>query len=272
MAAPVWMDSVNSVFSRKGVPASIWESIGLAESGLNPSSINTNDPGGSYGLFQLNRGPFGQGRNYDPSTLLDPAMNATIAAPAIARAYQEGVYLGFRGSRLAIYTATHSGHPLTAPKGQLLPPVWWPGYKDAKAEADNVASDYQKVTSPGGLASALGAVGFGVTINGAPPGGVDAGGSIYQQFGTSVGSNGLVKFTPTGMARSGKDPWAAMVMGLHKIQHPGVLDVAIDPGSVIRDVAATWGLVLVALLIILFGGLAMLGIGAGDVVGAVSRL
>lgn len=255
---PSWLDSVNSVFTKRGVPSAIWESIATAESGLNPAAINTKDPGGSYGLFQLNRGG-GQGAGYSPSALLDPVTNAKIAAPAIVRAYQQGASMGYTQTNLAIYTAMHSGHPLTAPRGQLLPPTWWPGYKAAKAEADNVASDYQKVTSPGGLAAQLGAAGYGVTLQPGENG-------IPSNF--NAGDATFYPGTPSG---GGSGAWSSVIKGLHKLEHPSLWNVT-DPLYDMKAAATNWAMVILALLLIGFGLLAMLGIGVSDVAKVATKL
>lgn len=50
--------------------------IAIAESGLNTAAVNPHDPGGSYGLWQINHGAH---PNYDVPSLSDPQYNANAA-------------------------------------------------------------------------------------------------------------------------------------------------------------------------------------------------
>lgn len=100
---------VNPIFANDGVPAAIWETIATVESGMNPNAIGDN--GTSYGLFQLHEG--GQlpaDYNNNPSPVLDPALNAQIAAPAIAAAYKSTPGSPSTLSYWVAFAAA-SGHP-----------------------------------------------------------------------------------------------------------------------------------------------------------------
>lgn len=93
-----------------GIPVTVWEPIAMAESGLNPAADNPKDTNGgwSVGLFQTNQ--FGQGAGYQPSQLLDPITNASVALPYIATATKQGQAQGLSGYSLLQYVASHSGH------------------------------------------------------------------------------------------------------------------------------------------------------------------
>src|SRR5574341_1129881 len=83
-------DRVKRVFDSYNVPPSVWYPIALAESGLNP------------------RG--GQGSRYDPTQLIDPILNASIAAPAIVFAF-DNVRDHYPQNEWAAQVARRSGHP-----------------------------------------------------------------------------------------------------------------------------------------------------------------
>src|SRR5574341_227223 len=110
MPAPndsILYDRVKRVFDSYNVPPSVWYPIALAESGFNPRAMGDN--GDSIGLFQLNtRG--GQSSRYDPTQLIDPILNASIAAPAIVFAF-DNVRDHYPQNEWAAQVARRSGHP-----------------------------------------------------------------------------------------------------------------------------------------------------------------
>lgn len=145
MAQAAWIAQVSQIFAKQGVPAPIWEAIMYDESQGNPAATNLLDPnGGSFGLFQLNRG--GQGKGLTLKQLTNPIVNAKVAAPPISAAYKQALKYGYTGSLAAIYTATHSGHPGTAPPGKLLPPKGSRGYAAFAKEANGIAMQYDRIT------------------------------------------------------------------------------------------------------------------------------
>lgn len=106
---PTLYEQVKQIFDAYGVPAYIWYSIAIAESGGRPNAVG--DGGCSVGLFQLNRCG-GQGAGYTPQQLADPLFNARVAAPAIANAWNY-VRSSFTGTQQqqAVEVARRSGHP-----------------------------------------------------------------------------------------------------------------------------------------------------------------
>lgn len=250
MAIPSWYASVSQIFSEGSpqVPSADWLSIAMAESGGRPGAVNLKDPnGGSYGLFQDNLGGQGAAYRNNPSALLNPVTSARVSAPAIRKAYAEGLGYGYVGSKLAAYTATHSGHPGYAPAGSILPPTWWPSYGQFASEASAVQSYYQQAVSPAGLAGSLGAVGYGVQLS-----------TNTETAATSVG---------------GANPWENMLAAWN--QREAVIQSGqgfwqkitniINPVTDIESVMILGAEVLVALILIAFGIMAMLGIGVSDV-------
>ena len=109
MANPSWFDTVQRIMDRYGVPASVWYPIVEADSGGNPNAIG--DSGNSIGLFQINTAG-GQGQAYanNKNALMDPALNASVAAPAIWSAYTI-IKDQYPADQLASETARRSGHP-----------------------------------------------------------------------------------------------------------------------------------------------------------------
>lgn len=100
------------IFSKYGVPESVWLPILNVESGGNANALGDYLGGvpRSVGLFQLNRYG-GLGAGYTLEDLLDPATNAEIAASAMSKAYQKGLSLGLSGYDLTQYTAYNAGWP-----------------------------------------------------------------------------------------------------------------------------------------------------------------
>ena len=159
MAQAAWIAQVSRIFAKQGVPAHIWEAIMYDESQGNPAAANLADPnGGSFGLFQLNRG--GQGKGLTLKQLTNPIVNAEVAAPPISAAYKQALKYGYAGSLAAVYTATHSGHPGTAPPGKLLPPKGSKGYAAFAKEAQGVAMQYNRITKVWQPATVPGSTGF----------------------------------------------------------------------------------------------------------------
>lgn len=254
MAMPSWFSGVSQIFNegQPQVPSADWLSIAMAESGGNPGAINAKDPyGGSYGLFQDNLGSQGAAYRSNPSALLNPLVSARASAPAIRKGYAEGLSYGYSGSALAAYTATHSGHPGYAPRGSILPPKVWPSYTDFANEANAVQSYYQRIVQPGGLAGSLGAIGYGVQI--APD---------NAPLAASGGSSG----TWSGMLQAWNRREAVIQSGQGLWQK---FTNIINPVTDVEAVMVLAAEVIVALLLIAFGLMAMLGIGLSDVVGAV---
>ncbi len=252
MALPTWLSGVSRIFNegQPQVPAVDWLPIALAESGGNPGAVNLNDPhGGSYGLFQDNLGSQGAAYRNNPTALLNPLVSARASAPAIRRGYVQGLGYGYTGARLAAYTATHSGHPGYAPAGSILPPRWWPSYPQFASEASAVESYYQRIGSPGGLSASLGARGYGVQLAANNAGSGQASGA--NNVGTWAGMLQAWNRRESTL-QSGQSFWQQ----LWNMANP-----AIDVQALLLVCAE----ILVALLLIAFGAMAMLGIGVSDV-------
>ncbi|MHB1669079.1 lysozyme family protein [Thiomonas sp.] len=276
---------VGAVFRQEGVPGPIWRSIGYVESGLNPSKVNRADPyGGSWGMFQENLG--GQGRAYrnNPSALLNPVLNAQLAAPAMRAGYLQGKALGFRGNALAEYTATHSGHPGTAPAGSILPPKSWSSYALFKKEANAVGAAYSTAWlrklipiitegSPSSRTPSFGGVGVGrngyVTATG--------GGVFNGQTSPTAPGSGYIKVNPQSgsMTTHGayNNPtitgttWAVMLQHLHTLD-TGSFNLLNPVKAAKTDVGALLykGVLFVLALGLVFIGASMaLGVTASDV-------
>lgn len=120
LAVQQW-NAVNQVFQQEGVPTGIWQSIAVAE-GNNAAAVG--DHNTSFGLFQDHIGgqlpqSWASSAQRGQGPAFNPVDNAKAALPAIAQAYKQGRAMGFRGVKLAQYTASHSGHPGFAPAGVL---------------------------------------------------------------------------------------------------------------------------------------------------------
>lgn len=107
MSDPVLFDRVKSIMDQWGLPTSVWYPIALAESNFDPNAMGDN--GSSVGLFQLNTAG-GQGAGYARDALLDPVLNAEIAARSMAAAFQT-VKDTVPPYLWASETARRSGHP-----------------------------------------------------------------------------------------------------------------------------------------------------------------
>ncbi len=106
---------VEAVAMQYGIPASLWEDIAYTESGYNPSAVGDN--GSSFGLFQLHiGGQLPSQYNSNPSAVYDPTLNAQIAMPAIAKAWNslKGSFNAGSQSWWQQFAA-QSGHPGGSP-------------------------------------------------------------------------------------------------------------------------------------------------------------
>src|SRR6266487_367040 len=106
--------AVESVAMQYGVPDGIWEDVAYVESGYNP---NPSPSGPAYGLFQLQVAGGGQGadalaQGYTIADLEDPAINAKIAMPSIAKAWSS-LKGSFSSQDVSWWQkfAAQSGHP-----------------------------------------------------------------------------------------------------------------------------------------------------------------
>lgn len=222
------------------MPTAVWEAIALTESGLNPSATNLKDPGGSYGLFQDNRGPGGQGAGVPVKALLNPVVNAQISAPSISAAYQQAKYFGLTGNMAAMYTATHSGHPGFAPAGQLYPnpaTVKPSTYQDFTQEAMKVGAAYSSITK--GIGSSGG---YSVTQN-----------ALAQFNALSPNPTGGLLSTQSALiGNATSSPWHTIlteVKNATSFQGAGVL----HPVATAKGVMAYGAIIVLALILIVMG-------------------
>lgn len=224
-----WFEGVSTVFNRQGVPVAGWEPIVMAESGGNPGAVNHSAPGGAYGLFQLERF-FGQGGYYPKSTLVNPVDNAEIASPAIVRAYKQGKRYGFAGRALAVYTATHSGHPGDAPAGMLLPPTTWSSYPAFATEAQHVSTAYNNLTGASAYNPATGTMG-----------------------GTALGAmEGPV--LPASASMYAGSPWTTILSTLDSMGKPNLnWNLFSDAGSLAKYIGYSVAILVVGGLLIAMG-------------------
>lgn len=112
-------NAVHAQAVQYGVPDSIWEDVAYIESGYNPNAIGDN--GTSFGLFQLHiGGQLPAQYNNNPSAVFDPSLNAQIAMPDIAGAWN-GLKSSFNPSSQSWWQsfAAQSGHPGGSP-GQTV--------------------------------------------------------------------------------------------------------------------------------------------------------
>jgi len=72
-----WLEEVEKVFEKYGIPKHVWYPIMIAESGGNPKARNVTPKEESVGLFQINLKAHPEYRHLD---LTDPVINAEIAA------------------------------------------------------------------------------------------------------------------------------------------------------------------------------------------------
>ena len=144
-------NQIAQVFKQEGIPVNVWQPIALAEGGgvINPNAVGDNNT--SFGELQLHIG--GQlppswaasaKRGYGPA--FNPTDNAIVGSIDIAKAYKQGLKLGYRGLKLTQYVASHSGHPAFLPKTVLENSATMP-------EATAIANYYKKYgNSPGPVA------------------------------------------------------------------------------------------------------------------------
>lgn len=140
MSDPIF-DTVQRIFDRYDVPASVWYPIMQAESGGNPNAIGDN--GDSIGLFQINTRS-GQGIAYanNKNALMDPALNASVAAPAIWSAYQS-ITGQYSVEHMAAQVARRSGHPGGSPSNPF-------NENDPRIQRiDEIAIKYLQGATPG---------------------------------------------------------------------------------------------------------------------------
>lgn len=79
---------VNPIAQKYGVPTQLWETIAEVESGFNPQAVGDNNT--SYGLFQLHiGGQLPAVYNNNPKAVFNPALNAQLAMPSIASAWNQ---------------------------------------------------------------------------------------------------------------------------------------------------------------------------------------
>lgn len=103
-------NAVAPVAQRYGVPDSIWETVAYQESGFNTRAVGDN--GTSFGLFQLHEGgQLPQSYYSDPQAVFDPGLNAQLAMPAIARAYQQSGQVNTSSLSWWEKFGSISGHP-----------------------------------------------------------------------------------------------------------------------------------------------------------------
>lgn len=212
----------------------------MAESKGNPNAINWADPGGSVGLFQLNRG-LGQGKGYTLAQLQNPIKNAELAAPSIAKAYRQAQLYGFRGNLGAVYTATHSGHPGYAPKGKIYPSPSAPSYKTFITEGKAVAAYYNSL-SKGSPSARLGSAALPSSL----------------QFNTSNLSQSAVLNSiapgsaPIPSTNASTNGWEHMLLTMKDLQTGGLGGFITNPGRTVMGIGffimmIVFGIVLVGL-------------------------
>lgn len=106
-------NAVNPIAIQYGVPTQLWEDVAYTESGYNPQAVG--DTGTSFGIFQLHEGGQLPAGVSGPSTF-DPTLNARLAMPAIARAWNN-LKSTFNPTSSSWWQsfAAQSGHPGGAP-------------------------------------------------------------------------------------------------------------------------------------------------------------
>lgn len=104
-------NSVHAVAMQFGIPDAIWEDVAQTESVYNPQAVGDN--GTSFGLFQLHiGGQLPPQYNNNPQAVFDPTLNAQLAMPAIARAWNN-LKGSFNPGSISWWQqfAGQSGHP-----------------------------------------------------------------------------------------------------------------------------------------------------------------
>lgn len=107
--------NIDAIAIQYGVPTSIWEDVAKTESGLNTNAIGDN--GTSFGLFQLHiGGQLPAQYNNNPTAVFDPVLNAQIAMPSIAKAWND-LKSSFNPNDVGWWQqfAAQSGHPGGSP-------------------------------------------------------------------------------------------------------------------------------------------------------------
>lgn len=227
---PSWFPGVSAIFQAYGIPKADWEAILYAESGGNPRAAN----GNAFGLFQTTT--TGQGKGYTETELMNPYTNARLAAPAIAAAYDQGKMLGYRGTALAMYTATHSGHPGTAPSGSILPPTWWQGYGQFQQEAQNVGGYYNSITKSGNTPG--------------PLAGLDA--TMRNITGSKTGIGASSAGISTQVLQNA-GAWQA-ILGDMKTAQGNIIGAVFNPAKAVQGVLIYLVVIVIAFLMLYWGG------------------
>jgi hypothetical protein len=145
---PNILGAVDAVAVQYGVPTNIWETVAYQESAYDPQKVG--DQGTSFGLFQLHQG--GQlpaQYNSNPQVVFDPSLNAQIAMPAIARAWNS-LKGSFQANNIGWWQqfAAQSGHPGGSP-----------GQQTTNAEAQNLMTAYTGLPGTGDPCLGCGTVG-----------------------------------------------------------------------------------------------------------------
>lgn len=112
-------NAVRSQAITYGVPDALWEDVAYTESGYNPKAIGDN--GTSFGLFQLHiGGQLPAQYNNNPDPVFDPGLNAQLAMPDIAKAWNS-LKGSFNPNNSTWWSqfAAQSGHPGGSP-GQAV--------------------------------------------------------------------------------------------------------------------------------------------------------
>lgn len=111
-------NAVAPIAREYNVPDSVWETIAYEESGFNTQAVG--DQGTSFGLFQLHEGGQLPHSYYsDPQAVFDPTLNAQLAMPSIAQAYQDSGTVNTNSLSWWEQFAANSGHPGGAPGQQV---------------------------------------------------------------------------------------------------------------------------------------------------------
>lgn len=210
---------VEAVAVQYGIPASLWEDIAYVESGYNPSAVGDN--GTSFGLFQLHiGGQLPAQYNSNPSAVYDPTLNAQIAMPSIAKAWNnlKGSFNATSPSWWQNFAA-QSGHPGGSPgqtatnneAARLLA-----SYSGGSTSTTNLTSqtsgsgctpsDPCLGCGPKGSAAYLSCLAASVNSQGtsALPACASCGTTVTQDFGTSVQNSLLAPieaFLPGALVR-----------------------------------------------------------------------
>lgn len=154
----VQQGNIDAIAIQYGIPTSIWQDIATVESGNNPQAIGDN--GTSFGLFQLHiGGQLPAQYNNNPTAVFDPVLNAQIAMPSIATAWNN-LKSSFNPSSTLWWQqfAAQSGHPGGTPGNQIT------DNEAAKLQAGYLSgpNDIGNGIVAGGITSQTGSVGAGI--------------------------------------------------------------------------------------------------------------